>query len=78
VVIELAAGLNIPFDERDLGVADVAAADEAFLTSTPFCIMPATRINGTPIGNGELGPAYRRLLAAWSAAVGLDIERQIV
>src|SRR5262249_10897594 len=27
VVIELATGLNIPFDERDLGVADVAAAD---------------------------------------------------
>jgi branched-subunit amino acid aminotransferase/4-amino-4-deoxychorismate lyase len=77
VVIELAAVLNISFDEGDLGAADVAAADEAFLTSTPFCLMPATRINGAPIGNGRPGPVYRRLLAAWSAAVGLDIARQV-
>jgi branched-subunit amino acid aminotransferase/4-amino-4-deoxychorismate lyase len=77
VVIELAAALNISFDEDELDAADVAAADEAFLSSTPFCLMPATRINGIPIGNGRPGPVYRRLLAAWSAEVGLDIAGQI-
>jgi branched-chain amino acid aminotransferase len=77
VVIELAAALNIRFDEGEPDVAHVAAADEAFLTSTPFCLMPATRINGKPIGDGRPGPVYRRLLEAWSAEVGLDIAGQI-
>jgi branched-chain amino acid aminotransferase len=36
-----------------------------------------TKINGTTIGGGRPGPVYRRLLAAWSQKVGVDIERQI-
>jgi branched-subunit amino acid aminotransferase/4-amino-4-deoxychorismate lyase len=76
-VIELAGSLGIPFGERDLAVADVAAADEAFLTSTPFCLMPATRINTLPVGDGKVGKMYRQLLSAWSGQVGLDIGRQI-
>jgi branched-subunit amino acid aminotransferase/4-amino-4-deoxychorismate lyase len=76
-VIELAARLDIPFAERDLQVYDVMNADEAFLTSTPYCLMPATRINGVPIGDGRPGPMYHRLLGAWGEQVGLDIGRQI-
>lgn len=78
MVIELAGELGIPFVERDLQVYNVMNADEAFLTSTPYCLMPVTRINGAPIGDGKAGPMARRLLAAWSAEVGLDIEEQIV
>jgi branched-subunit amino acid aminotransferase/4-amino-4-deoxychorismate lyase len=77
VVIELAGALGIPFEERDLTPADLAAADEALLTSTPFCLMPVTRINEIPIGNGKVGKMCRRLLAAWSEEVGLDIGKQI-
>ena len=77
MVIELAGKLGIPFMERDLRVYDAMNADEAFLTSTPYCLMPVTRINGVPIGDGRPGPLTRRLLAAWSAEVGVDIERQI-
>lgn len=77
MVIELAGKLGIPFVERDFQVFNVINADEAFMTSTPYCLMPVTKINGLPIGNGEPGPLTRRLLAAWSAAVGLDIEKQI-
>jgi branched-chain amino acid aminotransferase len=78
MVIELAGKLGIPFVERDLQVFDVVNADEALTTSTPYCLMPVTRINGLPIGDGRPGPMFRRLLAAWSEAVGLDIERQIL
>jgi branched-subunit amino acid aminotransferase/4-amino-4-deoxychorismate lyase len=78
MVIELAGKLDIPFVERDFQVYNVVNADEAFLTSTPYCLMPVTKINGVPIGDGKAGPMFRRLLAAWSAAVGLDIEKQIV
>ncbi len=77
-VFELAGKLGIPFVERDLQVFSVINADEAFLTSTPYCMMPVTRINGLPIGSGKPGPIFRRLLQAWSAEVGVDIEKQIL
>jgi branched-chain amino acid aminotransferase len=77
MIIELAAQLGIPFVERDLQIYSVMNADEAMLSSTPYCLMPLTRINGAAIGDGKPGPMFRRLLAAWSAAVGVDVEAQI-
>jgi branched-chain amino acid aminotransferase len=77
-VIELAGRLGIPFVERDVPVSRAVSADEAFLSSTPYCLMPVTRINGMPVGDGMPGSVFRRLLQAWSQKVGLDIERQIV
>jgi branched-chain amino acid aminotransferase len=76
-VIELAGKLEIPFVERDMQVHSVMNADEAFLSTTPYCLMPVTKINGVVIGDGRPGPMWRRLLAAWSELVGLNIERQI-
>lgn len=75
-VIELAADLGLPVRECDLQPYDVYTADEAFFTSTPYCIMPATRFNGLPVGDGQVGAVTKRLLAAWSARVGVDIVRQ--
>ena len=77
MVIQLCGKLGIPFVERDIQVFGVMNADEAFLTSTPYCLMPVTRINGAAIGDGRPGPMAKRLLAAWSEEVGLDIEKQI-
>ncbi|MDY0169630.1 MAG: aminotransferase class IV [Thermoguttaceae bacterium] len=78
VVIELAAKLGIHFAERDFQVFNVVNAEEAFTTTTPYCLMPVTKINGIPIGDGKPGPVFARLLEAWSREVGLDIRRQIV
>jgi len=75
-VLELAAGLGIPVKECDLQPYDAYTADEAFFTSTPYCIMPATRFNGLPVGDGKVGPLTQRLLAAWSDLVGVDIVAQ--
>lgn len=75
-VIELAAKLSIPFVERDIQVHSVMNADEAFLASTPFCLMPVTRINGVAIADSQPGPILGRLLAAWSDLVGVDIAGQ--
>jgi branched-chain amino acid aminotransferase len=55
----------------------VVNADEAFTTSTPYCILPVTKINGKPIGPGRPGPVFGRLLSAWSQQVGLDIALQM-
>jgi branched-subunit amino acid aminotransferase/4-amino-4-deoxychorismate lyase len=78
MVIELAGRLRVPFVERDLQVFDVVNADEALLTSTPYCLMAVTKVNGVPIGDGRPGPLFRRLLTAWGEEVGLDVEKQIV
>jgi branched-chain amino acid aminotransferase len=76
-VIELAAELGIRFIERDIQVFNAVNADEALLASTPYCLLPVTRINGITIGDGRPGPVHRRLLSRWSELVGLDIQRQI-
>lgn len=44
--------------------------------STPYCIMPASRFNGLPVGDGNVGPVTKQLLAAWSDLVGVDIVAQ--
>jgi len=72
----LAEAEGLAWQERSLSSADLAAADEILLTSTPSCILPATRLDGQPVGDGRPGPVYRRLLAAWSRQVGLDIAQQ--
>jgi branched-chain amino acid aminotransferase len=73
---QLAAGHGISWEERSLSAADLAAADEILLTSTPNCILPATRFDGRPVGDGRPGAVYRSLLAAWSEAAGIDIAAQ--
>lgn len=75
-VLDLAAQLGIPVRETDIQPYDVYTADEAFFTSTPYCIMPATRFNGLPVGDGKVGAVTKRLLAGWSELVGLDIVAQ--
>lgn len=78
VVLELAANLGIAFIERDIQVFEAVNAEEAFLSSTPYCLMPATRLNGLPIADGKPGPIYRKLMNAWNELVGLDISAQII
>lgn len=67
---------GIALEERDLTPDDVAAADEVLLASTPYCLLPVTRFNDRPIGDGRPGEVFRKLLAAWSAQSGLDIAAQ--
>ncbi len=76
VACELARQLDIPSGHRELTTEDVTSADEAFLTSTPLCLLPVTRVDGRPIGCGAPGDAFRRVLSAWSEMVGVDIVTQ--
>lgn len=75
-VIELARSLGLTVVEERLLPYDLATADEVFFTSTPYCIMPATKFNGLAIGDGQVGPVTRQLLAAWSRLVDVDIVAQ--
>ncbi|HIA18247.1 MAG TPA: hypothetical protein EYN70_02310, partial [Planctomycetaceae bacterium] len=71
-VRELAEQLSIDWIERDLQVSDVEQADEVMLCSTSPCIWAVTEFNRQPIGDGKPGPTVERLLAAWSAMVGVS------
>ena len=75
-VLELAQRLEIPCQERNLEPYDVMTADEAFFTSTPFTIMPATRFNGHDVGAGQPGPVTLRLMSAWNQMVEVDMSAQ--
>ncbi len=72
----LAESLGLAWKPRSLTEADLADADEILLTSTPNCIIPATRFDGRFVGAGRPGTIYRSLLAAWSSLVGFDIAAQ--
>lgn len=63
--------------EKNIEPYDVYTADEAFMTGTPFCMLPVTSLNGLPIGNGKPGGYYKFLLNMWSNEVGVDISKQI-
>ncbi len=76
VAFELAGQLDIPTLEQDLTPADVAAADEVLLSSTPLCLLPVTRLDGRPIADGKPGKVFGRLMAAWSDKVQVDIMAQ--
>jgi len=75
-VLDLAEQLAIPVEVTDFQPYDIYTADEAFFTSTPYCIMPATKFNGLPVGDGQVGSVTQRLLTAWSELVGVDIVAQ--
>jgi branched-subunit amino acid aminotransferase/4-amino-4-deoxychorismate lyase len=72
----LAERLAIPWREESLRQVDLATADEILLTSTPSCLLPATRFDGRAVGSGAPGPVFHRLLAAWSESAGVDIVTQ--
>lgn len=76
-VIQLAAELGIPCEERDIDLYDAFNADECFLTSTSLCLCPVSSVNGRRIGDGTVpGPVTARLTDAYSELVGCDIVGQ--
>jgi branched-chain amino acid aminotransferase len=76
-IFELAGQLGIRCHEQNLELFDAINADEAFVTGTPFCMLPVGEVEGQPLGRGKRGDITQALLDAWSANVGVDIEGQI-
>ncbi|HKI97924.1 MAG TPA: aminotransferase class IV [bacterium] len=74
--MELIAEEGLPLDEADLQPYDLYTADEAFCTTTSYCVLPIASLNGRPIGSSVPGPATQRLTQAWNRLAGLDIPAQ--
>ena len=77
-IFELAEQLGMECIEKNIEKYDVITADEAFMTGTPFSMLPVTQIEGINIRNGKRGEIFDRLLKKWSDNVGIDIEKQII
>ena len=75
-VLELAGELGIPVHETPLQPYHAITADEAFFTSTGYCVMPIAKVNNVPLGDGKPGQIVKQLLQAWNEKVGLDIVAQ--
>ena len=77
VMAELCLDLDIPVIEKNIDQYDVYTADEAFITGTPFCMLPVTSLNGLEIGDGKVGSVFSQIMDRWSAKTGVDIIGQI-
>jgi branched-chain amino acid aminotransferase len=60
-VLEIAEKSGITAHVTDLPVGDLYRAAEVFLTSTAGGVMPVTRLDGHPVGDGRTGPVTRRI-----------------
>lgn len=49
------------FEERSFTLAEALEADEVIISAATALVMPATEIDGQPIGGGQPGPVARRL-----------------
>ena len=76
VTLEIAARGAWTSPNPRLNVADVEAADEVMLVSTPYCLLPVTRINDSAIAGGVPGANYWRLLSGWNDIAGFDVADQ--
>ena len=63
-VLQLGAELGIEARRQMLAIDDLLDADEVFLTNSSWQLLPVTRVEKKPIGDGQVGPWSRRLRAA--------------
>jgi branched-chain amino acid aminotransferase len=63
--IEIARAAGYEVQERELPLAELLSADEAFITSSGGGVMPVTRVNGAAISGGVPGPITRELGATY-------------
>jgi len=59
---------GIPYELRRVTRQEVFAADELMLSSATKEVLPITRLDGEPVGNGKPGPIYEKLYAGYQRA----------
>ncbi|MCA3277668.1 MAG: D-amino-acid transaminase [Roseomonas sp.] len=52
---------GIAFEEREFSMEELRRAREAFITSATSFVKPITKIDGAPVGDGQVGPVVRKL-----------------
>lgn len=55
--------LTVQTESRDFTVQDLLSASEVFITATGKEVMPVTKINDIPVGNGTVGDITKEIMA---------------
>jgi D-alanine transaminase len=66
VALELADGA-MQVTIRRIGVDELRAADEVWMSAATRDVLPVTRIDGRPVGTGKPGPVWQRMNEAFNA-----------
>jgi branched-chain amino acid aminotransferase len=75
--IGLARKRGLTVAEAELQLYDLVTADEAFVTTTSYCVMPVGKVNGAPVGKAVPGAVTRKVMDAWCDLVGMDYVAQM-
>ncbi len=75
-VLELAVEVGIEVDEGLYSPSLIYDADEAFVSSTRYCMLPVATLNGFRVGRSTPGEVTEKLTSAWKNMVGMDFVRQ--
>lgn len=81
VARELCSTLGFEFVEKSIVLSELAGVSELMLTGTGFGLAGVKELHvagSSPLRFPWPGPVYRKLLAAWSELVGVDIAKQFV
>ena len=71
--LDIADSLGIGVDEGLYSTTQIYQADEAFVSSTRYCLLPVTSVNGYHMMEDRTpGPITERLLSEWKRLVGID------
>ena len=60
-VLEMARASGLPVQLRPLPANELRGAREVFLSSSGGGVLPVTRVDGKPVGDGTVGPVTRQL-----------------
>lgn len=64
-VLDICNAKNIAVDVRPVSVAELKSADEIIITSTAGGIMPVTKLEDGPVGDGTPGPMFTHIHGAY-------------
>ncbi len=68
LIEQLCAEAGIPFELRRIPREEVFAADELLLSNASKEVLPITRLDDQPVGNGKPGPIYEKRYAGYQRA----------
>jgi len=75
LIERLAAQCSINFESRPISKKEVQTADELMLSSATKEVLPIVSFNAQPVGDGQPGPVYKKLRAAYDQEI-LKLEAQ--
>ncbi|MDR8400611.1 D-amino acid aminotransferase [Paraburkholderia sp. USG1] len=68
LIEELAGECGIRFEAREISEAELRAADEIIVSSATKEVLPVTRLDSQPVGEGKPGAVFAALYAAYQRA----------